>query len=111
MKNSLQIAGGVTGAVVGFGATLLILGLVGFGSRADPIGSALLMLFVVPRPGRSLAWCSAPSSRCGCAEARRPADLAANSFKAFGTLIVLCAATGTAYYVYAVAIGHALAQP
>ena len=33
---------------------------------------------------------------------RNGGSLARNSLKAFGTLIVLCAATGTAYYVYAV---------
>jgi gas vesicle protein len=39
VKNSHQVAGGVVGAVVGFVATLLILELVGFGNRADPIMS------------------------------------------------------------------------
>ncbi|MEH2515956.1 hypothetical protein V1279_001529 [Bradyrhizobium sp. AZCC 1610] len=35
MKNSLPIAGDVTGAVAGFVATVLILGLVDFRNRAD----------------------------------------------------------------------------
>ena len=47
MKNSLQVAGGVVGAVVGFIATLLILELVGFGNRADPITSGILALLVL----------------------------------------------------------------
>ena len=47
MKNSLQVAGGVVGAVVGFIATLLILELVGFGNRADPIMSGILALLVL----------------------------------------------------------------
>ena len=46
MKNSLQVAGGVVGAVVGFVATLLILELAGFGNRADPIMSGILALLV-----------------------------------------------------------------
>ena len=57
VKNSLQVAGGVVGAVVGFIATLLILELVGFGNRADPIMSGILALLVLaawrdrgPRP-------------------------------------------------------------
>ncbi len=46
VKNSLQVAGGVIGAVVGFIVTLLILELVGFGNRADPITSGILALLV-----------------------------------------------------------------
>jgi hypothetical protein len=46
LKNSLQIAGGVVGAVIGFVATLLLLELVGFGNRADPIMSGMLALLV-----------------------------------------------------------------
>ena len=47
VKNSLQVAGGVVGAVVGFVATLLMLELVGFGNRADPITSGILALLVI----------------------------------------------------------------
>ena len=47
VKNSLQVAGGVVGAVMGFIATLLILELVGFGNRADPIMSGILALLVL----------------------------------------------------------------
>jgi hypothetical protein len=46
LKNSLQIAGGLVGAVIGFVATLLLLELIGFGSRADPITSGMLALLV-----------------------------------------------------------------
>jgi hypothetical protein len=55
VKNSLQIAGGVVGAVSGFVGTLLVLELVGFGSRADPVGSGLLALFVFAPAARSRA--------------------------------------------------------
>jgi hypothetical protein len=40
VKNSLQVAGGAVGAVVGFIATLLILELVGFGNRPIPRASS-----------------------------------------------------------------------
>ena len=51
MKNSLQIAGGLVGAVIGFVATLLLLELVGFGNRADPIASGILALLVFAPAG------------------------------------------------------------
>ena len=51
VKNSPQIAGGVIGAVIGFVGTLLTLELVGFGNRADPVGSGLLALFVFAPAG------------------------------------------------------------
>jgi hypothetical protein len=100
VKNSLQIAGGVVGAVIGFVGTLLALELVGFGNRADPVGSGLLALFVFAPAGAIAALVT------GTTLAMRGGDnagsLAGNSFKAFGALIVLCAAAGAAYYVYAV---------
>ena len=46
LKNSLQVAGGVVGAVIGFVATLLLLELIGFGHRADPIMSGALALLL-----------------------------------------------------------------
>ena len=51
VKNSLQIAGGLVGAVIGFVATLLLLELVGFGNRADPIASGILALLVFAPAG------------------------------------------------------------
>jgi len=102
LKNSLQIAGGVVGAVTGFVATLLLLELVGFGNRADPIMSGMLALLV-------FAPCGAVSGLLlGTALVRRlrggenSDGLLRNSLKAFAVLITLCAAGGTAYYVYAV---------
>jgi hypothetical protein len=102
LKNSLQIAGGVVGAVTGFVATLLLLELVGFGNRADPIMSGMLALLV-------FAPCGAVGGLLlGTALARRlrggenSDGLLRNSLKAFAVLITLCAAGGTAYYVYAV---------
>jgi hypothetical protein len=51
LKNSLQVAGGVVGAVIGFVATLLLLELVGFGDPADPIMSGMLALLVFAPAG------------------------------------------------------------
>src|SRR5690349_18693173 len=102
LKNSLQVAGGIVGAVTGFVATLLLLELVGFGNRADPIATGMLALLL-------FAPCGAVGGLVlGTAVARRLRDgensdgLLRNSLKASGVLIALCAAAGTFYYVYAV---------
>ncbi|KRR22932.1 hypothetical protein CQ14_01195 [Bradyrhizobium lablabi] len=102
MKNSLQVAGGVVGAIIGFVATLLLLELVGFGNRADPIMSGVLALLV-------FAPCGAVGGLLlGTALARRlrgegnSGGLLRNSLRAAAILVALCAAAGTTYYVYAV---------
>jgi hypothetical protein len=102
LKNSLQVAGGVVGAVTGFVATLLLLELASFGNRADPITSAMLALLV-------FAPCGAIGGLLlGTALARRLRGrengdgLLRNSLKAFAVLVALCAVGGSAYYVYAV---------
>ena len=79
MKNSLQVAGGVVGAVVGFIATLLILELVGFGNRADPIMSGILALLVFAPSARSRASCSARRWRRGCAAEKAPLHFSATA--------------------------------
>ncbi|WP_065756658.1 hypothetical protein [Bradyrhizobium paxllaeri] len=102
MKNSLQVAGGVVGAVIGFVATLLLLELIGFGNRADPILSGVLALLVFA-PGGAIA-----GLLLGTAFARRlrggenSDGFLRNSLKASTVLIALCAAAGTTYYVYAI---------
>ena len=102
VKNSLQIAGGVVGAVIGFVGTLLTLELVGFGNRADPVGSGLLALFVFAPAGAIAGLVTGTTLAMRMRGGDNTGSLAGNSFKAFGALIVLCAAAGTAYYVYAV---------
>jgi hypothetical protein len=101
MKNALPIAGGVTGAVTGFVATVLILGFVDFGNRGDPIASSLLVLFVFAPAG------AIGGLLLGTKLAMRwwenSSGFANNSFKAFIALIVLCAAAGTVYYFSALA--------
>ncbi len=102
MKNSLPIAGGLVGAVIGFIATLLLLELVGFGNRADPIASGMLALLVFAPAGAIAGLVLGTGFPMRMRRAGNGGSLARNSLKAFGTLIVLCAAAGTAYYVYAV---------
>jgi hypothetical protein len=102
LKNSLQVAGGIVGAVIGFVATLLLLELVGFGNQADPITTGMLALLL-------FAPCGAVGGLVlGAAAARRLRagengdGLLHSSLKASAILIALCAAAGTFYYVYAV---------
>jgi hypothetical protein len=102
LKNSLQVAGGIVGAVTGFVATLLLLELAGFGNRADPILSGMLALLV-------FAPCGAIGGLVlGTALAKRlrggedGGGLLRNSLKAFAVLLALCAVAGTFYYVYAI---------
>ncbi len=102
VKNSLQIAGGVVGAVIGFVGTLLMLELAGFGNRADPVGSGLLALFVFAPAGAIAGLVTGTTLGMRMRGGDNAGSLAGNSFKAFGALIVLCVAAGTAYYVYAV---------
>lgn len=61
MRNSLRINIGVVAALVGYVATLMLLGLIGFGSLTDPIMSGLLAMLVFAPAGAiaSLVW---PSS-------------------------------------------------
>ncbi|MBR1233582.1 hypothetical protein [Bradyrhizobium sp. AUGA SZCCT0182] len=102
MKNLPQIAGGVAGAAVGFAATLLIVELVGSGNRADPIGSALLAVFVFAPAGAIAGLVLGTKLAMRMRGGENTGSLAGNSLRAFGALILLCAAAGTAYYVYAV---------
>ena len=102
MKNSLQIAGGVVGAIAGFVATPLILELFGVGNRADLITSGLVALFVLAPAGALAGLVLGTKLAMRMRGDENAGSLASNSLKAFGTLVVLCAAAGTAYYVYAV---------
>lgn len=103
MKNSLPVFGGVIGAVAGYLATLLLLELAGFGNPADPILSGLLALLVVA-PAGSIAGLVIGTALAMRWRGRESAGgLAANSLKAFGVVVVFCAAAGAAYYWYALA--------
>ena len=103
VKNSLQVAGGVVGAVVGFIATLLILELVGFGNRADPITSGILALLVLAPLGAIAGLVLGTTLARRLRGGESTGSLSGNSLKALGALIVaLCVAAGTVYYVYAV---------
>ena len=102
MKNSLQVAGGVVGAVIGFVVTLLLLELAGFENPADPIMSGMLALLVFAPCGAiaGLLLGTALARRLGGGNDRD--GLLRNSRKASAVLIGLCAAAGASYYIYAV---------
>ena len=102
VKNSLQVAGGVVGAVVGFIATLLILELVGFGNRADPIMSGILALLVIAPLGAIAGLVLGTTLARRLRGGENTGTLLRNSLKALAVVVALCAAAGTAYYVYAV---------
>ncbi len=102
MKNSLQVAGGVVGAVIGFVATLLLLELVGFGNPADPIVSGMLALLVFAPCGAiaGLLLGAALTKRLGGGDSGD--GLFRSGMKASAVLIGLCAAAAASYYVYAI---------
>ena len=102
MKNSLQVAGGVVGAVVGFVATLLILELAGFGNRADPIMSGILALLVIAPLGAIAGLVLGTTLATRLRGGENTGTLLRNSLKALAVVVALCVAAGTAYYVYAV---------
>ncbi len=99
MENSLQVAGGIVGAVIGFVATLLLLELFGFGNLADPIMPGMLALVFAP--------CGAVAGQLLGTAATRwlrggEAGLSRSGMTASAVLIGLCAAAAASYYVYAV---------
>jgi len=102
LKNSLQVAGGVVGAVIGFVSTLLLLELIGFGHRADPImsGALALLLFAPCGAIAGLLLGTALARRLG--GGKNSEGLFHSSMKASAVLIALCAAAGASYYVYAI---------
>lgn len=102
MRSSSRIAAGVAGAVAGFVATLLLLELVGFDNRADPITSGLLALFVFAPAGAIAGLVLATKLAMRSGRDGNTGSLARNSLKALGVVVLLCVATGTAYYFYAV---------
>jgi hypothetical protein len=102
VKNSLQVAGGVVGAVVGFIATLLILELVGFGNRADPIMSGILALLVIAPLGAIAGLVLGTTLARRMRGGESTGTLLFNSLKALAVVVALCVAAGTSYYFYAV---------
>jgi len=102
VKNSLQVAGGVVGAVVGFIATMLILELVGFGNRADPIMSGILALLVLAPLGAIAGLVLGTTLATRLRGGESTGTLLRSSLKALAVVVALCIAAGTSYYVYAV---------
>jgi len=102
MKNKFPIFGGIVGAVAGFVAAMLALELIGFGDRADPIGSGMLVLLVYAPAGAVAGLVLGTLVAMRLRQPRDAGGLIANSFKAFGGLVVLIATVGGLYAWYAV---------
>ncbi|MBR0971472.1 MULTISPECIES: hypothetical protein [Bradyrhizobium] len=103
MKNSSRIAAGVAGAVGGYVATFVLFSVLDLGNRADPITSGLLALFVYSPIGAiaGLVLATRLTMRSGNAEST--GGLARTSLKSLGVVVLLCAAAGVTYIVYAYA--------
>ncbi len=103
MHNALPIVAGVIGAVLGFVATVMVLGLVGFGNPADPIMSGLLVLLLFAPAGAlgGLVLGTKLAMRMRGRDSAR--ELAANSSKALILVLLAVGAVGTAAYFYTVA--------
>ena len=102
MNNKLQLFGGVVGAIAGLIAAILLSEFLGVGNRADPIASGLLALFVIGPIG-AIAGLVLGTKLAMLVPGREPAgNLGRNSLKSFAALVMLGAAAGAAYYVYAV---------
>src|SRR5829696_6794403 len=94
VKNSLQVAGGVVGAVVRFVATLLILELVGFGNRADPIMSGILALLVLAPLGAIAGLLLGTTLATRLRGGENTGTLLRNGPKALAVVVALCVAAG-----------------
>ncbi|PDT88904.1 hypothetical protein CO669_17365 [Bradyrhizobium sp. Y36] len=103
MKTSSRIAIGVAAAVAGYVASFVLLSLVDFGNRADPITAGLMGLLVYSPigaiGGAVLAnWLMARSGK----EAGN-GSVARNSLKSLGIVVLLCVAGIGIYIAYAYA--------
>ena len=103
MKTSSRIAIGVAAAVAGYVASFVLLSLVDFGNRADPITAGLMGLFVYAPVGAIggavLAhWLVARSGK-----ETSNGSVARNSLKSLGIVVLLCVAGIGAYIAYAYA--------
>jgi len=103
MKSSSRIAIGVVAAVAGYVATFVLLSLVDFGNRADPITSGLLGLFVYSPIG-AIAGAVLANWLMGRADRERgDGGVARNSLKSLGVVVLLCVAGIGIYIAYAYA--------
>jgi hypothetical protein len=103
MKNSSRIAVGVAGAVAGYVAVFVLVSVLDFGNRADPITSGLLGLFFYSPMG---AIAGAMLASWLVTRSGTDADngsVARNSLKSLGVVVLLCAAGIGAYIAYAYA--------
>jgi len=103
MKNSSRIAVGVAGAVAGYVATFVLFSLIDFGNRADPITSGLLGLFFYSPIGAIAGAMLASWLVTRSGKDAGKGDVARNSLKSLGVVVLLCAAGIGIYIAYAYA--------
>ncbi|MBR0704032.1 hypothetical protein JQ599_29285 [Bradyrhizobium diazoefficiens] len=107
MKSSSRVAIGVVAAMAGYVATFVLLSLVDFGNRADPITSGLLALLVYSPMG-AIAGAVLANWLVGSAGKQTSnGSIASNSLKSLGVLALLCI-TGIGIYI---AYAYATATP
>jgi len=107
MKNSSRLAIGVVAAVAGYITTFVLLSLVDFGNRADPITSGLLGLFVYSPMGAIAGAVLANWLMGSAGKHTSNGSIASNSLKSLGIVALLCI-TGIGLYI---AYAYATATP
>jgi hypothetical protein len=103
MKNSSRISLGVAGAVAGYVATFVLLSLVDFGNRADPITAGLVGLFVYAPIGAIAGAVLANWLVTRSGKDTSNGSVAGNSLKSLGVVVLLCVAGIGIYIAYAYA--------
>jgi hypothetical protein len=107
MKSSSRVAIGVVAAMAGYVATFVLLSLVDFGNRADPITSGLLGLLVYSPMGAIAGAVLANWLMGSAGKQTSNGSIASNSLKSLGVLALLCI-TGIGIYI---AYAYATATP
>lgn len=102
MKKKRPVLLGVIGAVLGFAGMMVLLELVGFGNRNDPIMSGMIALFVFGPMGAvgGLLLGTAIGRRASAGEGGESS--ARSGLKALGILVVLIVVIGGGYAIYAI---------
>ncbi len=110
MKNLPSILGGLIGSIIGFVCTMILLELVGFGNRNDPITSGFIALLISAggAVGGLLVGTTMVRSFSGV---EVPGSAAGINLKALGVLVALVVAGGTGYLVYSLATATPWLKP
>ena len=101
MKNKFPVVLGVVGAALGYLDAMLVLGLTGFGNRADPIMSGVLVLAVLAPIGALISLMLGAKLGMAMRGGDSASSLVANSLKSLAVVVSSVAVLGGGYYVYA----------